>query len=82
MVDNRTNLGRNTVKAVRDTYGNLVRVFNTEIPFAVRAAEVPEKAQSIYAYDPNGKVAQAYESLTKEVLEIGARQKTKDYDAR
>jgi len=82
MVDNRTNLGRNTVKAVRDNYGNLVRVFDTEIPFAVRAAEVPEKGQSIYAYDPNGKVAQAYENLTREVIEIGAKQKTKDNDAR
>lgn len=82
MVDNRTNLGRNTVKAVRDNYGNLVRVFDTEIPFAIRAAEVPEKGQSIYAYDPNGKVADAYENLTKEVLALGTKQKTKDHNAR
>ena len=66
MVDSRTNLSRNTIRAVRDAYGSLVRVFKSEIPFAIRAAEVPEKGQSIYAYDPNGRVAKAYEALTKE----------------
>lgn len=74
MVDNRTNLARNTIRAVRNNYGSLVRVFKSEIPFAIRAAEVPEKGQSIYAYDPNGRVAKAYEALTKEVMQIGSRE--------
>lgn len=74
MVDSRTNLSRNTIRAVRDAYGSLVRVFKSEIPFAIRAAEVPEKGQSIYAYDPNGRVAKAYEALTKEVMQIGNRE--------
>ena len=80
MVDNRTNLARNTIKAIRDNYGSLVRVFKSEIPFAIRAAEVPEKGQSIYAYDPNGRVAKAYEALTKEVMEIGSREHEKTQD--
>ena len=80
MVDSRTNLARNTIKAIRDNYGSLVRVFQTEIPFAVRAAEVPEKGQSIYTYDPNGRVAKAYEALTKEVMEIGSREHEKIQD--
>ena len=74
MVDSRTNLSRNTIRAVRDVYGSLVRVFKSEIPFAIRAAEVPEKGQSIFAYDPNGRVAKAYEALTKEVMQIGNRE--------
>ena len=68
------------MKAIRDNYGSLVRVFQTEIPFAVRAAEVPEKGQSIYTYDPNGRVAKAYEALTKEVMEIGSREHEKIQD--
>ena len=84
MVDARTNLARTTVKAIRENYGSLVRVFQSEIPFAIRAAEVPEKGQSIYAYDPNGRVAKAYEALTKEVMALGNREyeKAQDYHAR
>jgi chromosome partitioning protein len=83
MVDNRTNLARNTIKDVRSRYGKLVNVFSTEIPYAVRAAEVPGKRQSIFAYDPNGKVAQAYERLTKEVLNLGiCKEKNRNTDAR
>ncbi|MDD4415025.1 MAG: ParA family protein, partial [Oscillospiraceae bacterium] len=59
------------------------RVFDIEIPYAVRAAEVPGKGQSIFRYDPNGKVAKAYEQLTKEVLNIGSREKkARDTNAR
>jgi len=83
MVDGRTNLARQTIRNVRERYGQIVRVFNTEIPYAVRAAEVPAKGQSIFQYDPNGKAAKAYEQLTKEVLNIGAREKEyPDTDAR
>lgn len=74
MADSRTNLTRNTIRSVRDNYGSLVRVFKSEIPFAIRAAEVAGKGQSIYAYDPNGRVAKAYMELTKEVLQLGTRE--------
>lgn len=83
MVDGRTNLARQTIREVRERYGHVVRVFDTEIPYAVRAAEVPGKGQSIFRYDPNGKVAKAYEQLTKEVLDIGSREKkARDSNAR
>lgn len=83
MVDGRTNLARQTIREVRERYGQVVRVFDIEIPYAVRAAEVPGKGQSIFRYDPNGKVAKAYEQLTKEVLDIGSREKkARDTDAR
>ena len=83
MVDGRTNLARQTIRDVRSRYGRVVHVFATEIPYAVRAAEVPGKGQSIYEYDPNGKVAKAYEQLTGEVMSIGNREKeARNTDAR
>lgn len=83
MVDGRTNLARQTIRDVRSRYGRVVHVFATEIPYAVRAAEVPGKGQSIYEYDPNGKVAKAYAELTREVLSIGNREKeARNSDAR
>ncbi len=51
-------------------YGEKIRVFGTEIPFSVRAAETSGRGKSIFAHDKNGKVAAAYRSLTKEVLEL------------
>ena len=67
MVDNRTNNARSVVAALRQTGDNL-RVFDTEIPFSVRAAETSAQGKSIFAHDGRGKVAAAYEALTKEVL--------------
>ncbi len=71
MVDSRTNNAQSVITSMRDTIGGNVRVFQTEIPRSVRAAEAGEAGKSIFAYDKNGKVAQAYENLTKEVEQIG-----------
>jgi len=83
MVDGRTNLARQTIRNVRERYGQIVRVFATEIPYAVRAAEVPGKGQSIFAYDPYGKVAKAYGQLTREMMNIENRNRQdRNHDAR
>ncbi len=68
MVDNRTNYARDISLMVYDTYSSSIKVFETEIPLSVRAAEVCVEGSSIYSYDPKGKVAFAYTALTKEVL--------------
>ena len=70
MVDSRTNNSREIATLLRDTYGSRIRVFDTEIPRSVRAAEISAEGKSIFTHDPNGKVAQAYHALTKEVLMI------------
>ena len=70
MVDNRTNNSRKISALLRDTYGGKIKVFNTEIPRSVRAAEISAEGSSIFEHDPGGKVAQAYHALTKEVLQI------------
>ena len=67
MVDQRTNNARAITAALRATSGQLP-VFETEIPFSVRAVETAAEGKSIYAHDAKGKVSAAYESLTKEVL--------------
>ena len=54
-------------RILRHWVGKL-RIFDAEIPHSIRAAEISAEGKSIYAHDPNGKVAEAYRSLTKEVL--------------
>jgi len=73
MVDNRTNNAKTIINSLRQTGDNL-RIFDTEIPFSVRAAETSIEGKSIFAHDGNGKVAVAYEQLTKEVLANEQRQ--------
>ena len=68
MVDSRTNYARDISNLIRETYGGKLKVFATDIPLSVRAAEISAEGKSIYTHDPNGKVAAAYKELTKEVL--------------
>ena len=68
MVDYRTNYARDISMMVYDTYSASIKVFGSEIPMSVRAAEVSVEGKSIYSYDPKGKVACAYKGLTEEVL--------------
>lgn len=75
MVDNRTNNAKAIISSLRSTVGENIRVFRSEIPFSVRAAECSLSGESIFSHDRNGKVAAAYEALTKEVrLEAMKRQ--------
>ncbi len=68
MVDGRTNYAKDISNLIRDTYGSKLKVYKTEIPHSVRAAEISAEGKSIFAHDPKGKVAEAYKNLTKEVL--------------
>lgn len=68
MVDNRTNYAKEICAMVYEEYSSSIKVFTTEIPMSVRAAEISVEGSSIYKYDPKGKAAYAYSELTKEVL--------------
>lgn len=70
MVDNRTNNARDIIESLRNTVGQNIRIFDTEIPHSVRAAECSITGESIFAHDRNGKVATAYENFTKEVTAL------------
>lgn len=73
LVDGRTNFAKSTKDAIKNTYGKFIRIFDTSIPVAVKAAETSSKGKSIYAYEPKSKAAEAYRKLTKEVLDIEQR---------
>ena len=77
LADMRTTLARLTADTLRDQYGSMLKIYNTHIPIAVKAAEISATGKSIFAYDKGGKVAQAYADFTKEVLADGERAKTK-----
>ena len=70
MADSRTNFAREISALLRETYGGKIRVFASEIPHSVRAKETSAEGKSIYAYDPGGKVAEAYRNLTREVVRL------------
>ena len=59
---------------LRDSYGDKLHIFKTEIPLAIKAAETSAEGKSIYIHDAHGKATAAYEALTKEVLSDGRKQ--------
>ena len=68
MMGNRTKYARDRATLLKKTYGGKFHIFDAEIPHSIRAAEISAEGKSIYSHDPNGKAAEAYRSLTKEVL--------------
>ncbi len=77
MVDSRTNNAKDVISSLRYSVGQNIKVFDTEIPHSVRAAESSLAGVSIFAHDKNGKVARAYENLTKEVEDLGRTAKVR-----
>ena len=78
MVESRANFSKDISRLIRDTYGSNIRVFEAEIPKATKAAETSAMGFSIFKHDPNGKVADAYKKVTKEVIaDAEARRKLK-----
>ena len=75
MTDSRTNYGREINALIRQVYGSKIRVFEQPIPHSVRAAEISAEGRSIFVHDPKGKVAAAYQSLTREVLADAEKQR-------
>ena len=74
MTDSRTNYGQQIDNLIRGAYGSKIKVFDQTIPRSVRAAEISAVGKSIFQHDPKGKVAEAYRSLTKEVMANVERQ--------
>ena len=89
MVDNRTNNAKSIITSLRSSVGENIRVFESEIPFSVRAPECSLSGQSIFSHDKNGKVAATYvitettdvvvfESLYREDVEIAVHADIED----
>jgi hypothetical protein len=60
LVDGRTNLAKEVIDTIRMKYGMQIRIFDTQIPVAVKAAEATKAGQSIFEYDRSSKPANAY----------------------
>lgn len=75
LVDGRTNLAKDVSNEIRNKYGSQIRIFETEIPMGIKAAEATVAGKSIFAYDKKSTVAQAYQNLTKEIQDNEARTK-------
>ena len=68
-----TNLAKSTVEALRENFGNHIKMYRTSIPIGVKAAEASSKGKSIYGYEPRSTVSKAYTAFTKEVLADGRK---------
>lgn len=77
LADMRTNLARATETSLKENYGKFIKVYQTVIPVAVKAAETSAAGKSIYSYDKDSTVAKAYQAFTKEVVRDGERQRNK-----
>lgn len=67
----RTNLAKNTLEILHQAYGGSVRIFPNPIPYSTKVKEASASGKSIFAYDPRGSAAYAYEQLVKEVERDG-----------
>ena len=78
MVNTRTNISREIISVVKETYGRFVPVFRAEIPYSVKIVEASTDGESIYQYKSDSKLAAAYEEFSKEVISIGEKQRWQD----
>jgi len=75
MVDSRTTNDRFILQQMNDHLGGHINIFDTVIPASVKVSSANLECKSIFAFDDNCKVAEAYRNLTKEVLQIEAKSK-------
>ncbi len=70
MFDERTNLGQQVARDVRDFFKE--KVFRTVIPRNVRLGEAPSHGMPVILYDVRSRGAEAYLALARELLERSA----------
>jgi chromosome partitioning protein len=68
MFDSRTNLSKNILDMIKNSYGDHIRIFETMIPRSVKVGEANANSKSIIEYMPNNKAAIAYNNLANELL--------------
>lgn len=79
LADMQTNLAKNTIDMLHDSFGEHIKVFNTVIPVAVKASEATISGKSIYTYAKDSKVANAYQNLTDELIHQNKVKKKDDF---
>ena len=66
MYDDRTNLSQQVTENLRSFFGD--KLLKTTIPRNIRLAEAPSHGLPVALYDPKSRGAEAYSSLTIEIL--------------
>ena len=79
LADSNTNITRSTIETIRESFSKNIKVFDTIIPKGTKASEATTKGISIYKYAKDSKVALAYESLTKEILNKDKEKQRNDF---
>lgn len=64
----RTNIGKEVLRLTKEALGDAIPIFQTTIPRSVKVDEAHYASQPIGLYDPNGKVAAAYDAFCMEYL--------------
>ena len=81
IVDGRRKLSKEITEELKETYGKVFKIYETQIPRAVKAAESSRMGESILSYDKDSNVAKSYIDLAKEVLnDERAKEKARDSD--
>ncbi len=79
IVDGRRKLSKEITEELKETYGKVFKIYETQIPRAVKAAESSRMGESVLSYDKDSSVAKSYIELAKEVLnDERAKEKTRD----
>lgn len=77
LVDNRTSFAKEVPEIIRRSYGESLRIFETQIPTRIKAAETAAHGVSIFTYDSKSDIAKSYDSLSREVISDAKREKAK-----
>ena len=67
--DSRTNIAKETLEAIKELFP--AELFETMIPQNIKLNEAQASGMSIFEYDPKCKGAEAYQTLTQEILKRG-----------
>ena len=78
MVMSRTNISKEINSIVKDVYGKQIKVFDTQIPYSIKAVESTAEGKSIYLFNKNISISKAYENFTKEVIAVDKKEKHKN----
>lgn len=81
IVDKRANLTKDIYEQLKENYGSAIKIYDSQIPRAIKVAESTQHGKSIFSYDKNSKVADAYSSLAKEVL-IDGKERNKNANSK
>jgi len=68
MVNSRSKDAQAVIKETENAYGKYMKIFADRVPISVRASESNRMCKSIYEYDSNGKIAEAYRGIVEEII--------------